>query len=184
MSLKDDVILQATLAALHDTIGAELGTVKARVDAGLIEAKKTTGTKKLGAELPDGTEVASVTWVSPDPAATVTDESAFLAWVRQYHPDQIHTRLVVEVREAFVKSLLKEMTAAGVAQWCDKDSGEVHTVPGVKMVGRRAYQRLQFKKTGGREVGKEAIVAAWREARATVPGLGPLAIEGAEDGVQ
>ncbi|MEY9937349.1 hypothetical protein [Streptacidiphilus sp. MAP5-3] len=180
MSLKDDVLLQATLAALHDTIGEELATVKARVDTGLAEAKKTTGTQKLGAELPDGTDVATVTWVSPAAAATVTDENAFREWVRQHHPDQIHARVVVEVREAFAKGLLKEMTAAGVAQWCDTETGEVHTVPGVTLVGRRAYQRLLFKKTNGREVGKEAIVSAWREARAAVPGLAPQALPAAE----
>jgi hypothetical protein len=180
VTLKDDVLLQATLAALHDAIGDELAAVKARVDVGLAEANKSTGVQKLGAELPDGTEVATVTLVSPAPAATVTDEAAFLAWVRQHHPDQVHARVVVEVREAFAKALLKEMTAAGVAQWCDTETGEVHTVPGVTMVGRRSYQRLLFKKTGGREVGKEAVVAAWREARAAVPGLAPLTLPAAE----
>jgi len=98
MSLKDAAARAAMLAALHSAVGDELAAAKKEVDAGLKAAKKESGTTQIAAELPDGTRVAKVTLVSPDPAATVTDDKAFLAWVREVHPQQIHSRLVVEHR--------------------------------------------------------------------------------------
>lgn len=166
MSLKDAAARAAMLAALHSAVGDELAAAKKKVDAGLKAAKKESGTTQISAELPDGTRVAKVTLVSPDPAAVIADDKAFLAWVREVHPAQIHSRLVVEVRPAFVDVLLKEMTAAGVARWCDKETGELHDVPGVVMEGRAAYQRMTFEKAG-----KAAIAEAWRTGQLTMPGL-------------
>jgi hypothetical protein len=174
MSVKDAAARAASLATLYDAIGAELKAAKAEVNAGLVLAKEETGTRQIGAELPDGTLVAKITLVSPEPTATVADDKAFLAWVRQFHPNQV--QLTVTVRPAFVDALLKEMTAAGVPRWCDKETGELHDVPGVVMQGRTAYQRMAFEKTG-----KDAIAAAWREGRLSLadllgpPGLPPAA---------
>jgi hypothetical protein len=166
VSVKDAAARAAMLAALHDAIGAELKAARALVGAGLADAKKATGTTQISAELPDGTPVAKVTLVSPDPVAEVADDKAFLAWVRKYYPDEVASRLVVEVRPAFVDRLLKEMTAAKVARWCDKETGELHDVPGVVMQGRASHQRLTFEKTG-----KADIAAAWREGRLSLPDL-------------
>jgi hypothetical protein len=53
--------------------------------------------------------------------------------------------------------LLAEITAAGVAQWADRETGEVHDVPGVKVQGRAAYTRMTVP-----DAGKDAIAQAWR----------------------
>lgn len=166
MSLKDAAARAAMLAALHDAIGEELQAVQAEVKAGLADAAKLTGTRQVGAELPDGTLVAKVTLVSPSPVAKVKDNEAFLAWVREFHPAQVHSQLIVEARPAFVEALLKEMTAAGVARWCDKETGELHEVPGVEMQGRASHQRMTFEKAG-----RDAIAEAWRTGRLAVPGI-------------
>lgn len=160
MSLKDNATRVAVLTALHDAIGDQFKAAKADTHAELKVAKAETGTQQIGAELPGGPPVAKITLVSPDPAAAVTDDEAFLAWVRDHHPDEVTRRFVTEVRPAFVKALLKEITASGAPRWCDKETGEVHDVPGVELQGRTAYQRLTFGKTG-----REDIAAAYRSGQ-------------------
>jgi hypothetical protein len=156
VSLRDAAARAAVLGALHDAIGVELKTVKAEVLAGLKEASRETGTRQIDASLPDGPTVAKISLVTPDAAATVVDEGAFKAWVLANRPDQIRREFVTSVREAFVKSLLAEMTAARVTQWCDAETGEVHDVPGVKLQPRATYHRTAWAKTG-----KSDIAAAW-----------------------
>lgn len=143
----------AALAALAGAIDDQLKAAKQELALGLVEA----GVKQITAELPDGTPVAKVSWVTPDPVAVVVDEDAFRWWVKAIRPDQVETKIVSTVRPAYVKALLAEVSAAGVPQWCDTETGEIHTVPGVAMQGRTPYQRNKFE-----DAGKEAIAAAWR----------------------
>lgn len=168
MSVKRAVAEEAVLKALLDAIDAEYKAKRAEVQALLEEAKSETGLTSVAAQLPDGTVVAKVSVTGdPQPEARVVDEKAFLAWVRQVHPQQVHSRLVVTVREAFEKSLLAEMTAAGVARWVDRETGELHDVPGVELKPTRSSTHsVRFEKTG-----RDAIADAWRTGRLAVPGL-------------
>jgi hypothetical protein len=160
MSLKDTASRTAVLQALYDAIGDELKAAKAEQTAGLKAAREETGTTRIEATLPDGTVVAKVVLVPGSRAAEVVDENAFLAWVRDNRPDQVKREFVTSVREAFVKSLLKEMTAAGVPQWIDQESGVVHDVPGVRMQPRASYTRTTWDKDG-----REAVAAAWQSGQ-------------------
>lgn len=153
MNLKDQAGRVAVLTALAAAIDDQLKVAKQDLAFGLADS----GVKQVTAELPDGAPVAKVSWVVPAPAAVVADEDAFRAWVKANRPDQVETKLVTTVRPAYVTSLLREMTAAGVPQWCDTSTGEIHTVPGVVMQGRTPYQRTKFEDTG-----KEAIAKAWQ----------------------
>lgn len=153
MTIKDTAGRVAALAALAELVEQELKTAKRELDT----EQREHGLKQVAAEMPDGAPVAKVSWVSPGAKATVMDEQAFLDWVVKHHPHQVERRFVTEVREAFTKALLKEMTAAGVAQWCDKSTGELHSVPGVELVGRAAFQRLTWA-----DGAKDAVVEAWR----------------------
>lgn len=169
MSLMDQGLDVAALTALHDAIGDALKAAKAGSLDGLKAAKAESGTKQITVPLPDGRDVATITLVSPEPAAVVTDEDAFKAWVRKVYPDEIASRVVTEVRPAFRKKLLAEITAAGVPkvvvddEHVDKETGlisgeqVVHDVPGVQLQGRASYQRLTYTKTG-----RADIAAAWR----------------------
>ena len=74
-----------------------------------------------------------------------------------HYASEIERKFVTEVRASFTARLLKEMTAAGVAQWADPETGEIHDVPGVEMQGRTAYTRVTVP-----DVGKQAIAAAWK----------------------
>lgn len=160
MSLKDTASRVAILTALYDAIGAELKDSKAELNAELREAKEQTGAQKISVSIPDGTDVGTVSLVQPKAAAMVVDEKAFLKWVQATRPDEVARRFVTEVRPAWQALILKEITAAGVAQWCDPDTGELHDVPGVAMQGRAAYTRMTLP-----DAGRAAIAAAWRDGQ-------------------
>lgn len=158
MSLPDAVTREAVLKTLLDAIDAEYKATRAEVQQLLDEAAANQGLNGADAKLPDGTKVAKVSISDPKPAATVTDETAFLAWVRENRKDQIQADLVVKVRPAFQTALLADMTAAGVAQWLDTETGELHTVPGIEIRPTRARTHsVRFEKTG-----RADVATAWR----------------------
>lgn len=166
MSLKEAATRAAVLSALADAIGDELKTAKADLQVALKAAKEETGTQQVGVSLPDGQDVGKVSLVQPKPAATVTDGTALLEWARKVRPGEVVSRVVTEVRPAWLKLALAEMTAAGVAQWCDKETGELHAVPGVEMQGRASYTRMTLP-----DEGKAAIAEAWRTRKLDDLGL-------------
>lgn len=157
MSLKDIATRTAVLSALADAINDELKAAKKELQEGLKAAKDETGTQQIGVSLPDGQDIGKVSLVRPKAAAIVTDDKAFLEWVRSVRPGEITTRLVTEVRPAWTALVLKQITAAGVVQWCDPDTGELHDVPGIQIQGRAAYTRLTVP-----DDGRDAIAKAWR----------------------
>jgi hypothetical protein len=161
MSLKDAAAREAVLRTLYDAIGEELKAARAEVQAGLDSAQQDTGVRQITATLPDGTVVAKVNLSDPKPEAIVIDEDKFTAWVRDHHPQNIVRRFITEVRPAFTTALLAEMTAAGVAQWCDRETGEVHEVPGVEIRATRSRTHsVRFEKSGRADVAE-----AWRSGR-------------------
>lgn len=169
MSLKDTAARTAVLSTLSALIDAELKASKAQLQAELKAAKEETGTQKVGVSLPDGRDVGTASLVQPKATAVVTDEEAFLKWVMTVRPSEVVRRFITEVRPAWQALVLKELTAAGVAQWCDKETGEVHDVPGVQIQGRAAYTRLTVP-----DEGTAAIAEAWREGRLTAAVLPEL----------
>lgn len=174
MSLRDAVADEAVLKTLLDAIDAEYKAKRAEVQQLLEEARASTGLTRVDASLPDGTVVAKVGFSDPKPEARVTDRDAFLAWVRENHRDHIHTQVVVTVRPAFETALMAEMTAAGVAQWCDRKTGEIHDVPGVEIRATRSSSHsVRFEKSG-----RADIAEAWRSGRLPIPGLQMPELEG------
>ncbi|MDH6116854.1 hypothetical protein ABH930_000273 [Kitasatospora sp. GAS204A] len=158
MSLQDAAAREAVLKALSDRIGDALKAVRTEVQA---ELDAAAGVRQIEARLPDGKLVAKVSLTDPAPAAVVTDPDAYLAWVRDQHPagkDNVVRRFVTEVRPAFTTALLAELTAAGVPQWCDQQTGEVHDVPGVEIRATRARSHsVRFEKTG-----RDLVAEAWQ----------------------
>jgi hypothetical protein len=154
MDMQQLALEEAALKSLVDAIGDRLKAVKAEMQ----EALDTTGASRVEAKLPNGTKVATISRTEPKPTATVTDPDKFLAWVREHSPANITSRLVTEVRPAYTAALLAEMTAAGTAQWADKETGEVFDVPGVEVKATRGRTHSVRPVDGGRE----AIAEAWR----------------------
>ncbi|MFD4572057.1 hypothetical protein ACFWNK_02000 [Streptomyces sp. NPDC058417] len=172
MSLKDTARTVAVLATLHDAIGDQLKAAKRDLETGLRDAKTETGTQKIAINLADGPDIGTATLVQPKATAAVTDADAFTAWVVANFGTEIQRRFVTEVAPGFQKKVLAEITAAGIAEWADPETGVVHEVPGVSMQGRSAYTRLTVP-----DAGREAIAAAWQAGTLQVPGLTPPAVE-------
>ncbi len=159
---------EAVLKSLADSVGERLKATRERMQAAL----ETSGATKLNASLPNGTKVGTVSQSTPKPKAVVTDPDALLAWVRETSPSEVASRVVVEVRPAYLAALLAEMTAAGAATVVDSTTGEVREVPGVEVRASRSASHSVQLVDGGRE----AIAAAWRAghlAHLDLPQLGP-----------
>ncbi|MFJ8301557.1 hypothetical protein ACIQ9R_37410 [Streptomyces sp. NPDC094447] len=156
MSLKDKATRVAILDTLAKTIADELKHAKADLEIGLRTAKAETGTQTITVDLL-GTDIGKATLVQPKPAATVTDETALLAWVRTVAPTEVTTRLLTEIRPAWLAQLKKQIEAVGTAEWADPETGVIHDVPGIELVGRTAHTRLTVPAEG-----KQAIADAWR----------------------
>jgi hypothetical protein len=157
MSLKDTAARAAVLSTLHAAIGDELKAAKRELEAELRAAKAETGTQKVTISLSEQQDIGTASLVQPKAAATVIDAEKYRAWVMDHYASEIERRFVTDVRAAFTERLLKDMTAAGVAQWADPETGEIHDVPGVEMQGRAAYTRMTVP-----DVGKQAIAEAWQ----------------------
>lgn len=156
MNLKDQARRVAVLDALKTALDEELKTARADLQTGLKTAKKETGTQTIAVDL-NGQDIGKATLVQPKPQATVTDPAALLAWARTVAASEITTRLVTEIRPAWLAVLLKQLTAAGRPEWADPETGVIHTVPGVEMQPRAAQTRLTLP-----DEGKAAIADAWR----------------------
>lgn len=172
MSLKDTATRVAILDTLAKHITDQLKAAKAELETGLRTAKAETGTQQIAVDL-NGTDIGKATLVQPKAAASVIDETALLDWVREVAPSEITNRIVTEIRPAWRKNLLDSLTAAGVIEWADPETGVIHEVPGVEMVGRAAHTRLTIPADG-----KAAIAEAWRSGALTTVVLPELTAGG------
>jgi hypothetical protein len=160
-SLKDTATRVAILDTLAKTIANELKQAKADLETGLRAAKAETGTKTIAVDL-HGTDIGKATLVQKGPAATVVDDAALLAWVREVAPTEVVTRLTTEVRPAWLAQLKKQIEATGTTEWADPETGVIYDVPGINLVGRAAYTQVTIPATG-----KQAIATAWRSGALT-----------------
>lgn len=178
MSLKDTARTVAALDTLHKAIGDHLKTGKRELEAGLKAAKAETGTQKISISLDDAEgqskDIGTVSLVQPNAVAAVTDADEFTAWVVKNFGTEVDRKWVTSVKPGFQKKVLDQLTAAGVTDWADPETGVIHEVPGVSMTGRAAYTRMTIT-----DVGKAAIPQAWREGRlaSVMPAIAPAAIE-------
>lgn len=163
---------EAVLKALLDKVKTAYEEARTDVQYLLDRQQETTGGRQFVAALPDGTTVGTIGLTGGEPAAVVVDAEAYIAWARAQYPTEAVTRIVRDVRPTFTTRLLGEMTAAGVPQIVDADTGEVHDVPGVAIKATRSRgHSLRFGK-GGRDV----VEAAWRSgdlAALVLPALAP-----------
>lgn len=146
---------EAALKTLADAVNDRLKDVRADMQTALEDG----GISRIDATLPNGTKVATISRSDPKPTAQVIDEKAFLEFVRRFSPHNVTTRLVTEVRPAYTAALLAEMTAAGIAEVADKDTGVVEPVPGVEIKATRGKTHSVRHAKGG----AAAIAAAWRD---------------------
>lgn len=174
MNVKEAAARAAVLDTLHKAIGDELKAAKRDLEAGLRAAKAETGTQKVAISL-DEQDVGTASLIQPAAVAAVVDAEKFKAWVLDNYASEIKREFVTLVQPAFQKKILDEITAAGVAEWADPETGVIHHVPGVEMQGRAAYTRMTVP-----EAGKQAIGEAWRSGALANVVLPELTAGGAE----
>ena len=173
MNVKEAAARAAVLDTLHKAIGDELKAAKRDLEDGLRAEKARAGTQKVAISLAEGQDIGTASLVQPKAAAVIIDDETVKQWLVDNYGSEIERRFVTEVRASFTARLLKEMTAAGVAQWADPTTGEIHDVPGVEMQGRAAYTRMTVP-----DEGKAAISEAWRDGRLSAAVLPELTAGG------
>ncbi|WP_233444644.1 hypothetical protein [Streptacidiphilus albus] len=151
-----EAALKAELAAvqLHVTAAkARYEAARGRVQAAM-DDETQRGVTAFGAVMPSGQVVAKVVLTNPDPAPRITDERAWIDWVRDTYPTVHTTRFVREVSPAWQSGLFKAMQKSGKA--IDPATGEI--VPGVEIPDERQRgHRLTFTADG-----EDAITQAFR----------------------
>jgi hypothetical protein len=176
MSLREAAAREAYLKTLLDAVNDAYKEARAETQTLLDAAAQETGTRQAAVALPDGPDIATVSLSAGETAAKVIDEEAFTAWVVTNYGTEIERRFITEVRAAFRDKVLGALTAAGVAQWVDPETGELHDVPGVAIAPSRARTHsLRFKKDG-----RDQVMAAWREGRLASVALPELTAGGTE----
>lgn len=159
-SLRDLAQQEAVLKLLAERVAAAQKDVKKRVQAALDTAEKRDGTERVGAYLPTGEQVATISLRKGETGPVVTDEEALARWVRHMWPDEewTETHIVRRVKPWKLAELLGELEAAGVAKVVDKATGEVLDVPGVTIKPTRARTHA----ITWRPAGRDATAEAWR----------------------
>ncbi|MFF5495735.1 hypothetical protein [Streptomyces aquilus] len=159
-SLRELATQEAVLKLLAERVAAAQKDVKARTQRALDAAQKRDGTERVGAYLPTGEQVATISLRKGETGPVVTDEEALARWVRQTWPDEewTETRIVRTVKPWRLAEMLAEMDAAGAAKLVDKTTGEVLDVPGVVIKPTRARTHGITWRAGG----KEQTAEAWR----------------------
>lgn len=177
--VKSATTKEAVLKALLDEVKSAYEEARTDVQYLLDQQEAATGARQFGAALPDGTKVGTVSLTGGDPEAKIVDEAAFTAWVRQTYPSESVTRIVKTVQAAFTAKVLDEMTAAGVPQIVDTETGEVHEVPGVEIKAtRKRSHSVNFTRKSKKcpDGGKALVGEAWRRgelAHLVLPALAP-----------
>lgn len=172
MDMQQLALEEAALKTLADAVTDRLKAVRASMQ----EAMDSTGASRVEAMLPDGTKVATISATSPKPTAQVVDGDLFLKWVREHSSENFIARVVTEVRPAYRTALLAEMTAAGTAQWANRETGEVLDVPGVEIKATRSRGHSVRLVDGGRE----AIARAWSTGQLAHLDIPQITVGGAE----
>ncbi|MFF0630359.1 hypothetical protein [Streptomyces sp. NPDC004296] len=179
---------EAVLKALLDQVDKAYKDARKDVQAMLDEQQRTTGGTKFDATLPDGTKVGDVRLSVGEATAKIIDEQAFVEWAHRTFPSEAITklvrpvpaRLVKAVQPRFVTLLLEQMTAAGLAQVHNEETGEVLDVPGVEIKPSRARTHsVNFtRESKVKRAGRDLIADAWRSgtlAPIVLPALAPPA---------
>lgn len=68
------------------------------------EQMGTDDEERVGAKLPDGTKLGSITYSEGRRSVKLTDEGTALAWCERAHPEQVQT--ITIIRPAYLKKLL------------------------------------------------------------------------------
>jgi hypothetical protein len=162
MNLTENTTQVAVLRVLSDDVNEALREDKTE----LITTMAEDGIEKVAARLPDGTKVATLTYVGGEgaPRAQVDDNDALVAWMEANRPDEVE--VVKTVRPQTLKAIIDAANTHGAAM--DPKTGE--RIPGIGFGTGTPYIQVKFVK--GRqpgEGGRDLIREAWRSGLLQAP---------------
>jgi hypothetical protein len=165
MNLRELTLQAVALKVVIDEAAARLAITKLATQ----KAFEDSGSTQAPAVLPDGTKVATVSLAGGDgKTASVTNESAFLAWMIANHPEETE----VVVRDNAKKKILDAAKKAGRA--LDPETGEV--IPGITFRDSQPYVSVRFRPGGA-----DAVADAWLAGDlAAIDLVRPRAVEAGE----
>jgi len=167
-------LAEGLLTARKKAIAARKTAVRKLAREALAAVEAATGVSGKAKLTLDDAPVAELVPVTVGQHAEVSDEQAWLDWVRLHRPDQIER--IEQVRAAYTKAALADMGRAGRAEAADH-AGVVQPVLGVQIVpAAPGTDRLTWA-DGGQEVLRAALAP---ERLAALLGLG--ADGGGDDG--
>lgn len=177
MSLSTDNLRFVLLKAIADAAAKELGDLRDAHLEPLLERYDDEGTSSYKVKLPDGTVVANLALSVPKGAVTVTDESAFTAWVRANHPDAVEEVFIagepehvitVPATEDRTDYVLKDKkVSALMKQFKATEEGVVDTATGQMVAGaeyKKGAKPKAFAVTYETD-GREQLAGAYRAGK-------------------
>lgn len=160
MNIRDAALATATFKALSDLIKEKDQAVRQLMIDTLLDSYADFGVKSLDVKLPDGTTVvASISLIIPKgKGAVVTDNQAFIAWVKDNYPTAIYRapQPGPVVSPSWAERFLEGLEAAGTDA-VDRGTGEI--VPGVEIADAPPPKSftVRFKPEG-----RDQLIAAWQ----------------------
>lgn len=158
----DLALEEAVLGVVLKKMRERAKDVQKRYDSVKKELQRELETEEVDKQpvkLPDGTRIGAISKVEEAIGAVVTDEAALRDWVREHSKDNVTSRLVTEIRPAYLSLILKEMTKRGSAQILVPETGELLDVPGIDFqTVRSAYHTYKPA-----EDAADVIAQAWRD---------------------
>lgn len=177
MSLADENLRFALLKAIADAAAEELGKLRNNHLTPLLERFDGEGTTSYKVKLPDGAVVGTVSLTVPKDAIQVTDDAAFLAWLKANHPDAVeevlipgepeHT-IVVPATEDRTETVPNDKRVTAVMkQFKVTDDGIVDTATGAMVAGATLVKGERPKSFAVKydPDGREQLAAAYRAGK-------------------
>ena len=156
MNLKDIATELSALTVIKDAVVEATNELRE-----LAKQELTNVGADMTKAIVDNQEVAKITLVTRDAAYVITDEKAFIEWIKL----NFATELELKVRESFRKKLFETLAHTPEKQIFTTLTGEVLPFMGIDY--KEPYVSTRFS-SGGREI----VVAAIKEGRApSLPGL-------------
>jgi hypothetical protein len=164
MSVRDDNLKLALTKAIADVVSEAMAHMRNEHFNVLLEQYEDAGTKQFSVKLPDGTKVATITLTEQKEAYEVTDEVAFLQWMRRQDPDGIETVTVPpqpewtyeQVKDRTKAATLKRLEHVGDMPF-DPITGELVEGVTYRPAGRPKGFQVRYESEG-----RAQVIDAWR----------------------
>lgn len=144
----------ATPLLVHKVLTERMAQVRKGITSAAL-GQSDAGDRKT-AKLPSGDVIGAVSVAHGKRTPQVVDVEKLTSWISEHRPGEVEVIYETRVRPAFLAVLLKAAKDDG--GWLDKDTGEVHPIPGVEIKAGDDYLVITAVD------GADALVEqAWRD---------------------